>query len=320
MLWAYVLLTLSFLILLLYYLNFRLMSDGNYWTKRGVTTVGLYATAWERIIRRVPVHFLDARVYRKFKAVGAPYVGFMELSTPALFVLRPEHIRNIFVKDFEHFVNRRSVQMRGDDYFNKGLVMLEGDEWKEMRATLSPTFTTSRIRGMFPIFDKSGQNLLTFLRNRDTETELEVNDPFGRYTIDVISSAAFGCDSQNFEKTDSIFAKMAWKFQEGFRGRVVYKLILILLLPWLSSIFKVSIFDRAATTFLIDCIRKSIKYRETVGEKRNDFLQLLIDTKTGRLKPEEEQSLESFEKDASLTPNQRKLSLTDDLIYAQSLL
>ena len=296
-----------------------MISDGQYWKKRGVASVGRYATLWERFVTRLPPHKLDGRVYDKFKGSKKSCVGFVEFGQPVLIVLEPDYMRNIFVKDFDYFVNRRSVRIPGDEYFNKTLLMMEGDEWKGLRATLSPTFTTSKIRAMFSIFNESGNSLVKFLKNRDMDQELEINDPMGRYTMDVISSAAFGFDSKNFENKDSPFAKMGIKFQAGFRGYAVFKILLVVLIPWISKFLKITIFDKIATTFLVDVIKKNIKYREDVGEKRNDFLQLLIDTKAGSLK-QEDGILDNFEKEAKLSANQKKVQLTDDLIYAQSIM
>jgi len=111
-------------------------------------------------------------------------------------------------------------------------------------------------------------NLIRFLQNRDMEQEIEINEPMIRYSIDVISSAAFGVDSKNFEDKDSGFAKMVHRIQEGFRGGAVYKLIIMILFPWIAQFLRISVFDRVATQFLVGLIEKSIQFREAAtGEK-----------------------------------------------------
>jgi len=56
-------------------------------------------------------------------------------------------------------------------------------------------------------------------------------------------------------------------------------------------------------------------------EKRNDFLQLLVEAKTGQIEVENESELNQFEKDAQLNSNSKsKLQITETMAIAQGLL
>ena len=58
-----------------------------------------------------------------------------------------EMAKQIFIKDFDSFLDRRTLDL-GHEYFNNMLVFLEGESWKEMRAITSPVFTSGKLKNM----------------------------------------------------------------------------------------------------------------------------------------------------------------------------
>ena len=81
--------------------------------------------------------------------------------------------------------------------------------------------------------------------------------------------------------------------------------------------------DKEAMAFFVQVIMSAIKHRQASGEKRDDFLQLMLEARNGQLKMEDIEDLSTFEKEARLkdTPTKHdKVILTDDIIVAQSIL
>lgn len=66
-----------------------------------------------------------------------------------------------------------------------------------MRATLSPSFTGSKLRLMFGLMKECTQQLTNYFEKQDGVITVEMKDMFSRFTSDVIASTAFGitCDS-----------------------------------------------------------------------------------------------------------------------------
>lgn len=67
----------------------------------------------------------------------------------------------------------------------------------------------------------------------------------------------------------------------------------------------------------------AIKQRKESGEKRDDFLQLMLEARNGQLKMDDIADLNTFEREAQLKDapmKQDKVILTDDIIVAQSIL
>ena len=75
--------------------------------------------------------------------------------------------------------------------------------------------------------------------------------------------------------------------------------------------------------FFSQVIMSTIKHREESGEKRDDFLQLMLEARNGQLAADDLGDLSTFEKEARLKDvpmKQDKVILTDDIILAQSIL
>lgn len=86
---------------------------------------------------------------------------------------------------------------------------MEGKQWRNLRAKLSPTFTSGKLKGMFPIFESISRTLLEVLEPIAEKGEIiEVKDIIGRYTTDMIASVAYGIETDSLHNPDHIFRQM----------------------------------------------------------------------------------------------------------------
>lgn len=76
------------------------------------------------------------------------------------------------------------------------MLTLEGQEWRERRSKLSPIFTSGKLKMMFEIVNDIGDK---FVRAIDKELAItqvvEMRQFLAKHATDVISSVAFGIDS-----------------------------------------------------------------------------------------------------------------------------
>lgn len=84
------------------------------------------------------------RLYKKFKSTGAKYFGAYFLTRPVIVVLDINLLKNILVKDSNNFNERGIYYNEEDDPLSAHLFNMDGDDWKELRPKLTPTFTVSR--------------------------------------------------------------------------------------------------------------------------------------------------------------------------------
>lgn len=83
------------------------------------------------------------REFNKFKHQG-PAFGCYASTMPSLIPTSPELLKDIFVKNFESFHDRGFPVNKEIDPLSAHLFMLNGQEWKDLRSKLSPTFTSGK--------------------------------------------------------------------------------------------------------------------------------------------------------------------------------
>lgn len=143
--------------------------------------------------------------------------GIFFQTTPIYLIRDPEILRKITVKEFDHFMNHRDFF--GDspyDLFSNSLIQLKDDKWKDMRSTLSPAFTGSRLRQMFELINQVAEDSAKYLQQLQSEgdgegVELELKDYATRFATDVIASTAFGLQVNSFENKDNKFFMLGKK-------------------------------------------------------------------------------------------------------------
>ncbi|XP_015606941.1 cytochrome P450 9e2-like, partial [Cephus cinctus] len=131
-----------------------------YWNKRGIPymeVIPLFGNMAPIYFRRktVPDYIMD--MYYRYSE--AKFFGLMDFNTPIILIRDPQLIREITVKNFEYFPDHNSlVDETMDKLFGKNIFSLRGERWKEMRATLSPSFTTSKMKFMFELISKTSKD------------------------------------------------------------------------------------------------------------------------------------------------------------------
>jgi cytochrome P450 len=77
----------------------------------------------------------------------------------------PELIKLITVRDFEHFVDRPTLGFLTSPYFRNMLVNIKGQQWKNLRALMTPTFSSGKLKALETLVEQCGQQLGLFLQN-----------------------------------------------------------------------------------------------------------------------------------------------------------
>lgn len=157
-----------------------------------------------------------------------------------------ELIKRITIKDFDHFLNRNSFSNEKlEPLMAKNLASLKGEKWRDMRSTLSPSFTGRKMRAMFVLISESSEQFVSHFEKRGSETiELDMKDAFTRLTNDVIASAAFGVRCDSLEERQNEFYMMG-KEATTFTGTMMLKFVLLVAWPELAAVI---ILKNTATT------------------------------------------------------------------------
>ncbi|XP_055302489.1 probable cytochrome P450 6d5 [Sitodiplosis mosellana] len=211
-----------------------------------------------------------------YRSSDAPILGIFASIRPALLIRDPKVIRDILIKDFQHFWHRGFHYDESVDPLAGNLFSQSGDKWREMRTKLSPAFTSGKLKAMFETIVECGKPLEKHLKKLAAKNkEVEVRDIFARFTTNVIASVAFGIEIDCFENPDDEFKKYAWRFFEP-KFKHVIRFNLSFFSPFLMKLFKVRFADKDVEEFMKDTIKKNLDYREKNSISRKDFFQLLV--------------------------------------------
>ncbi|XP_054154613.1 cytochrome P450 3A24-like [Oppia nitens] len=288
----------AILLLSLYSIYRYYQSKCNYWEKQGVQTasVGL----WTRLTK--PGHKWEQDLYRRY----GKCFGIYELTQPVLYLSDPVLIRDVLVKDFHSFVDRRIVGTGTDPVLDNMVGNLHGDQWKRVRSLMTPSFSSGKIRQMLPLIGECLQTMDKNLRSVSTAVAANTTDGsslllqegsdmkrlFGAYSMEVIIQIAFGTKVDALFDEDNPIIRNVRKF---FSGYLNLRLLALFFMPSVVQWIKMKIFDLKVTQFFRDFILKIIEDRssssrrqqqqqrdlktgDNIIKKRVDFLQLMLDS------------------------------------------
>nr|ALJ30298.1 cytochrome P450 monooxygenase CYP9A [Mamestra brassicae] len=233
-------------------------------------------------------HFTDDIVNLYDSFPEGKFVGRFEFLNELAMIRDIELVKKITVKDFEHFLDHRSIFSTSDSFFSRNLFSLKGQEWKDMRSTLSPAFTSSKMRLMVPFMVEVGDQMISLLKKniKDTKTgyiDVECKDLTTRYTNDVIASCAFGLKVDSHNEKDNEFYAIG-KQSTSFNLRQMMKFFVLISIPSkVSKFLKLDFLSKTANTFFRKLVLDTMGDREARKIIRPDMIHLLMEAKKGKL-------------------------------------
>lgn len=196
-------------------------------------------------------------------------------------------MKQIAVKDFEYFLNHRKfIDENADPLFGKGLFALQDQKWKDMRSTLSPAFTGSKMRLMFDLLTECGQTSTKSLKEeieKTGENSYEMRELLSKFTVDMIATCAFGLSVDSFKNPENDFQKIAQVSTNLTKSIIGLKFVAYQMIPKFMSFFKIQLFPSYVKDFFTETIIDTMRIREEQGIVRHDMINLLIQAKKGKL-------------------------------------
>lgn len=256
----------------------------NYWQQLGIPCDE--PTFWMGNVTGVGSKrgFLDVwqECYDKYKSTG-PFAGFYWFFKPAVMVFDPVLLKMILIKDFNKFMDRGGFVNEEDDPLSGMLFNLEGNKWRNMRNKLSPTFTSGKMKIMFPIITRISQEFVNvFNKEIEINVIIEVSDLMARFTTDVIGSCAFGLEMSSLKDPNNKFRQMGRRSlveqrygQLGIGLRASF--------PKLCRKLHMKQTVQEVEDFFMGIVKETVRYREENNIKRNDFMDMLIELKNNKL-------------------------------------
>lgn len=250
----------------------------SYWTVRGLSgpqPVPIFGTFWKRLIHDPKV--IELGWFKKYGKVYGSYMGF----EPVLTVAEPELIKQVMIKDFAYFINRRALNTQ-HEMMNRSMFTLDDDDWKQLRFMTSPSFTLIKLKGMQPLMNECVRKLDTYLAKiteggseQGKKVEISAKTVLAGFTIDVIVSTAFGSEvsTNGNDRYDALIQNC----MEFFQINPVRALFCLTMPVWVNTLvgFK-SMFAEKNCSFLAGLLKGIMLNRRSNKVVRNDFIQSLM--------------------------------------------
>lgn len=301
------------------------MLTPKYWKKKKIPYLKpqpLVGNFGPLIRRQCSIAELIQRIYHSHP--NHRYFGAYQFLQPTLVLRDPELIKKVTVKEFDTFPEHRTIALEeADSLLSKNIFFMKGGEkWHTLRCTLSPAFTSSKMKIMFNLMQECANQFTEHFENRAGVITLEMKDAFTRYANDVIGSTAFGITCNSLKDKDNEFYVMGLKATKisPFTG---LKMFMQTISPSLAKMLQLSIIPKFIENFFVNIIQKSITLRNEKGIVRPDMIHLLMEARKGKLKydekmNEEDSGFATAQESEMGKSNNTLSSITDRDIAAQA--
>lgn len=251
----------------------------NYWQRKGIPTGKVeffFGHIRKLVTRKSGFGELNLQLYRDLQKLDSKQAGIYFFLKPVYFPMDPVIIKHIMQNDFSHFMDHGSYH-HPKDILSMHLFNLEGETWKGLRAKLTPTFSSVKMKMMFETLLEKTIGLEKAIRNfADNHEPFVIKEVLGRFTTDVIASCGFGIECNSLENPDDLFRKYGKKLFEPKPLRSWATGIV----PWtILGYLGFKAVGHETTNFFTNIVKETIKTRETNEIFRKDFLHLLLQLK-----------------------------------------
>jgi len=284
-----------FAVTAMYTLYRRGTSTFNHFSDQGIPgpkPIAFIGSIWGMWKQNLPLH--DIELAEKYGKVYGTFEGTL----PNLYVNDTKLIKSIFVKDFDHFINRRNFDVSEVKFLRKMVSLMENQEWKDVRSALTPSFTTGKIKRysvqMKECADQLSEKLISVA---ETDGKISLKDELSIVTMSVIAKCAFGITIENLGDKNNSFMNNAKKaFQAPINKSPLILLLFVLPKVLLKHISKM-LFKNDAMDYFFDVMEKLVKERAKSIQKFHDFPETSSEAFAGYTKEENGKTVPMWNKD-----------------------
>lgn len=256
-------------------------------------------------------------------------IGFFDVREPVYLARDVEFIRQITVNDVEHFEDDIGFyESISDTLFGKSLFLLSEKQWRDMRSTLSPAITDTKIRHVFDLIVECADNTVKHLIEESKQNKpvrWEMKDLFSRYTSDVIAHVAFGLKVDSFKDRKNKFFTIGMSSVNFRTLKVALRLFFSRTLPKLMRVVHIEFFPAHFQEFFKSIVLDTMKDpNKTKLLRPKDMIDIMMNVRNEKMKCQSEKISHNEVELAAATFDESYISIgkvkqpwTDDEILAQ---
>lgn len=262
-------------------------TDRNVVFERGFPGIGtMLGSNLQTFLGKRSIQETMIELYRKHSE--RKFIGMYEIGGKPSFLIRdPDLIRDITIKDFDYFLNHNfRMDIELDPLLGRSLFSMANQPWREMRSTMSPLFTGSKMRFMLTLMIDCVKDFNAYIRNdiktksKTNRMEYDMKTMMMRLANDIIGSTAFGIQINTMKNPENEFYKMGKEIAYSIQG---IRTLFLIGFPKIALLLKLKILTDRHDSFFRNVIHNTIEERQKKNIVRNDMLNLLLMAKEGRL-------------------------------------
>jgi cytochrome P450 family 9 len=212
--------------------------------------------------------------------------GFFSFTSPSFILTDIDLIKRLTIKDYDFFLNHQTSS-GADEIFDRTLFSLQDKKWRDMRSTLSPIFTSSKMKSMFGLLTAHVGDFIKFYEGkakRGEEIIVDALDLFLKFTSDGISTTVMGFEADCVTNEDSyIYGRVKSLTNDFLGGAASLKFVLATMFPKLYKLTGLQLIGPENREFFRKAVIDTMDERDRNNTSRPDVIQLLLQAKKGQL-------------------------------------
>ncbi|XP_026740685.1 cytochrome P450 6B6-like isoform X2 [Trichoplusia ni] len=245
----------------------------------------------------------------------APLIGAYYGTEPSLIVQDPELIKLVTTRDFYYFSGREISNHAEDEPLLRNLFSSYGDKWKALRQFLSPIFSSSKMKSMFPLIVKCSLQFEDMLeREFETSSVLDMKSIMSRFTMDCISSCSFGIETLTMVKTENNIFRTLGDLMSAPSAVLAMKNLIRTIWPSIFYGLGFKVFPTKLEDFFKKLLIDVFESRNYEPTSRSDFIDFLLKLKKNNLVGD------GFKNSESSAGSKFNLEVDDEFLIAQCAL
>lgn len=210
--------------------------------------------------------------YNKTKKLRLKFSGLYFNTKSELLVTDLDLIKQILVKDFDHFPNHIHYVYDEDEPIQAHLFNLGDSEWRDMRHKISHMFTARKMKMLFGTMNDIADKLLTVIDEKvKLSEEIDVKIIMNNYITDLVASAVFGIESNSLRGEDSDFLRTKNKiFSVNFTPMNNF---IRANLPYVAKQFGIGYLPSDISDFLFHIVKRAV---ENYQPERPDIMSFFV--------------------------------------------